>query len=312
MLHRIFMLCLALLIILIPFMNAEANQPNAQQPANPEITIQASSTLPHRQPGRYGVANLTDGDLNSAWCEGKEGDGIGESITFTFREPRKIGRIGIVVGYAKSGNVFRSNNRVEAVTVTMPNRDLVKLSLWDEPKMQFLEIPPGKAVRSMKITIDKVFRGEKYRDTCLSEIKADPAMTMTVGDLLWELEPKSNSMTWSEAEKYCGDLTIGGFSDWRLPKIYELKSLIRGCDGREKCGNSAASEQSCEGCPENMGPDGGCYWPDGLLGTCSLYWSTDLCAWDNSPAWYVEYRTGYVVYQDRVNVAYARCVRGEN
>ena len=42
----------------------------ADEPARPEITIQASSTLPHRDPSRYGVANLTDINLDTAWCEG--------------------------------------------------------------------------------------------------------------------------------------------------------------------------------------------------------------------------------------------------
>ena len=32
--------------------------------------------------------------------------------------------------------------------------------------------------------------------------------------------------TWSEAITYCNDLTFAGYSDWRLPNVRELKSLV--------------------------------------------------------------------------------------
>jgi hypothetical protein len=43
--------------------------------------------------------------------------------------------------------------------------------------------------------------------------------------LMWQQEtPKA--MTYFNADTYCGDLTLGGYTDWRLPTITELQTLV--------------------------------------------------------------------------------------
>ena len=140
------------------------------------VAIMVSGTLPHREPGRFGVANLVDDEPSTAWCEGKPDDGIGEWIEFAFHEPRKLERLGIVVGYAKSGNTFRSNNRVKTVIVSMPNCDSFKVDLKDTHETQYVELPSEDETKSVVITIQEVYRGSRYRDTCISEITLNPAM----------------------------------------------------------------------------------------------------------------------------------------
>ena len=159
MFYCIFMLCLALLLVLLSPTNTLADEPSAQQSAKPELTIQASSTLPHQQPGRYGVANLTDGDVKTAWCENEEEDGVGEWIQFHFSKPTKIERIGLIVGFARSRNVFQANNRVKAATISIDGAEGFKTNLRDSHEMQMIEIPTAQAVSSISITIDEVYRG---------------------------------------------------------------------------------------------------------------------------------------------------------
>lgn len=49
----------------------------------------------------------------------------------------------------------------------------------------------------------------------------------TTTGLMWLKSPDAcGMMTWAEAVQYCADLSYGGYSDWRLPNIRELESLV--------------------------------------------------------------------------------------
>ena len=76
--------------------------------------------------------------------------------------------------------------------------------------------------------------------------------------LTWSsVAPKA--MSWKEAQKYCSDLKENDSSDWRLPNIDELRTLIKNCDQTELNGECKISEnrqcldekcwsESCNGC----------------------------------------------------------------
>lgn len=43
--------------------------------------------------------------------------------------------------------------------------------------------------------------------------------------LMWPKRDNGSPVNWTEAERYCSNLSLGGYSDWRLPTIEELGSL---------------------------------------------------------------------------------------
>ncbi len=43
--------------------------------------------------------------------------------------------------------------------------------------------------------------------------------------LLWQQDPTEEGTTWFEAQEYCEDLELAGFSDWRTPSLVELFSI---------------------------------------------------------------------------------------
>ena len=50
------------------------------------------------------------------------------------------------------------------------------------------------------------------------------------------------TMMWADAVNYCDDLVEGGFSDWRLPTISELRTLIQNCSISEPGGDCAVTD----------------------------------------------------------------------
>jgi hypothetical protein len=44
--------------------------------------------------------------------------------------------------------------------------------------------------------------------------------------LMWAAKDNGKDVTWRKGKKYCRDLRLAGFSDWRLATIDELESLI--------------------------------------------------------------------------------------
>ncbi|WP_437819224.1 DUF1566 domain-containing protein [Sorangium sp. So ce1078] len=63
----------------------------------------------------------------------------------------------------------------------------------------------------------------------------NPASYTEVGDgvvrdnvtcLEWQQSPPAEAYTWDQAISYCDNLTLGGFSDWRLPTRIEMTSIV--------------------------------------------------------------------------------------
>lgn len=91
--------------------------------------------------------------------------------------------------------------------------------------------------------------------------------------VVWQGTVPQKALLWQEAIDYCNNLEYGGYSDWRIPTIKELKSLVVGCPAAENCRfdeNCKSDEcltKECNGCERNMckGPgENGNYWQKGM------------------------------------------------
>jgi len=98
------------------------------------------------------------------------------------------------------------------------------------------------------------------------------------------------------ASGYCESLTLGSYTDWRLPSVKELQSITM---------QSKFSPVS-DSVFQNIG-----YFIDSYL----AYWSSTTFTSDPAYAWVVDFEsggTGYYTYKGKSNPYYAvRCVRGE-
>lgn len=99
---------------------------------------------------------------------------------------------------------------------------------------------------------------EKCKNGCdSSTAKCKPWKDPDSG-LTWSSK-SLNNMTQSDAVSYCNNLSEGGFSDWRLPSINELRTLIQGCPATQtggecnpidKCFDSGG--MACDNLPSDL------------------------------------------------------------
>lgn len=70
-------------------------------------------------------------------------------------------------------------------------------------------------------------RGEALQNSTFLEstVGGKVIVTDVLTGLLWTKE-YTTGLTWSGSLSYCEDLNYGGFADWRLPNIEELKTLV--------------------------------------------------------------------------------------
>lgn len=147
----------------------------------------ASSELPSNKQLTYRASNAHDLDFRTAWVEGKTGPGIGESITYIFPpENPRITTIKIANGYVKSEKAWRENSRVKKLKLYVNGKAYAILNLEDKRVLQIFTVGPiGHSDRrnwdilksqpptNLKFEILEVYPGDKYEDTCISEIFFD-------------------------------------------------------------------------------------------------------------------------------------------
>ena len=142
-------------------------------------------------------------------------------------------------------------------------------------------------------------------------------------NLMWQNCPDGGDCyNWYEAQNRCAEEAWAGHSDWRLPSISELRSLIRGCEATETGGYCGVTDlcldsfdcwnSACGGCSPGGGPGpDGRFWPAELEGGGVFYWSSSERAETDDQAWGIFFDFAsvnkYPVYVD--NITHVRCVR---
>ena len=103
--------------------------------------------------------------------------------------------------------------------------------------------------------------------------------------LMWQDDATPSAMTWTDAGAYCSALTLGGYTDWRLPTRAELQGIA----------------------------DYGRYNPaidPTFQNTISyFYWSSTAGADGTDDAWYLNFDSGGQNNDNKAYDGYVRCVR---
>lgn len=103
--------------------------------------------------------------------------------------------------------------------------------------------------------------------------------------LVWEKTGSAAGMNWMAALAWCENATTGGYTDWRLPDIRELSSIVADL----RSGPAIDPAFSCEN---------------------KWYWSGSTSTYSPTNAWYVAFNNGSLNRNYKSNPSRVRCVRG--
>jgi len=115
----------------------------------------------------------------------------------------------------------------------------------------------------------------------------DGTVTDNATGLMWQ-QDGSAIRNWEGALSYCQEGGWANHTDWRLPNIKELESIV---DDTQL--NPAIDRIAFPNTPES-----------------SWYWSSTTYALDPGHAWGVYFSYGFVYNGDKGDGNYVRCVRG--
>lgn len=136
---------------------------------------------------------------------------------------------------------------------------------------------------SLTLTIQKA---ESTTDTWFDSDNG--TVTDVATGLVWQQQPHIVGLDYSMAITYCQTLNLASKSDWRLPQIKELTSMI---DHRK----SSSAHDSAFG-----------------VGTQINFWSATPQSNDSTRAWQVDFALGQVILPiNKASVAAVRCVRND-
>lgn len=130
---------------------------------------QASSELDEKS-ANYSPDLAVDGDSGTAWVEGVDGQGMGESITLTFDQVYRVSGLDIRAGYQKSTDLYYKNSRPKTITVEFSDGTSEQCDLRDVNDKQTIFFSKPVATDRLTIRIDSVYAGNKYTDTAISEV----------------------------------------------------------------------------------------------------------------------------------------------
>jgi hypothetical protein len=98
-------------------------------------------------------------------------------------------------------------------------------------------------------------------------------------------DPACYNTSGNTASTYCSALTLGTFTDWRMPTSQELEGIV----------DYNRTNPSIDSTFTNTSSNG--------------YWSSTSVRGNEYDAWIVDFYYGYVDYYGKYNNSYVRCVR---
>ena len=117
-----------------------------------------------------GATAAIDGDEITSWQEGADGDGIGEALFINLTRDYEIRYIKFKLGNWRSAETYRQNNRPRKLAVQIG--DVVYNVEFPDGQTEYcLALSKDLSANYISITIQSVYSGDDWDDTCISEVE---------------------------------------------------------------------------------------------------------------------------------------------
>lgn len=132
--------------------------------------ITASSYLPAEKNHDYFPSNVFDSDYKTLWCEGSKNDGVNERITVNLTNQIIIDELRVYNGF-NDERFYYDNNRVKVLELLINEISFGNFTLEDTSKSQIITFNDKIIVNKIAFVIKDVYKGNKWNDTCITEIE---------------------------------------------------------------------------------------------------------------------------------------------
>ena len=136
---------------------------------------EATMTLPDYKGITYDAANVLDGKNDTCWAY-SEDEAPGAVLTLSSVVPETVRGIRLTPAYAKNNRIALANNRVKTIHVALSDGasyDFVvepDIGADDFARFTAFAFETAHEVTWVSIEVTSVYPGDKYTDTCISEI----------------------------------------------------------------------------------------------------------------------------------------------
>lgn len=135
----------------------------------PVVAASATSTISQENTNNTPMM-LFDGRDDTTWQEGVNGYGIGESVSFSFDGMHKVKYIGFKLGNWKNEKYYLGNAMPKTMTLVFGDYTGQITFRGTKKEIEWVEVNNLVNADSMRITIDDIYPGTSWEDTCITEI----------------------------------------------------------------------------------------------------------------------------------------------
>lgn len=223
------------------------------------VDVTATSTAKGKK-DKFVAWRAVDGSTGTAWCEGKDDEGLDEKLTLTLAEPLLVTRIDLYVGLNGSAKEYKENNRPSklfAQTAQKTGEPMVMLAkavpmVSEYDKLVKLDLKTPRTVQVLELGLAGITRGDKPKNnhTCISDVSlvgdkgevinflygmpADSMSSLPAAvNVLRTAVAACDEKVLAHAVKFPLEHRIAAEEDSHTVKLKNVKALVKAC----KAGN---------------------------------------------------------------------------
>lgn len=117
---------------------------------------------------KNGAEMVFDDNEKTSWQEGVEGDGIGQGILCQLNGEYAVRYLAFKLGNWRDDTYYAGNGRPKSLTISMDG-DPFTVEFPEEKKEYVIQFAEEIPVSSISVTIDSVYKGLSWEDTCITE-----------------------------------------------------------------------------------------------------------------------------------------------